>query len=200
MISKEIMSEHAMTGVNKIQAPAVLAIWTDVTAQAEAEFNEWYWREHVPERLGVPGFLRGSRYRAIEGAPRYFTSYDLESAAVLNSPIYLDRLNNPTTLTRRVMPNFRSMVRAVCNVVRSVGRGTGSVALTVRFSPRRDQRAKLEAAIAEDLLPSLHKLSGIVCVQYWRAEKPAASSTQEGMLRGSPDASIESAIVVGATS
>ena len=54
MISKEIMSEHAMTGVKKIQAPAVLAIWTDVTAQAEAEFNEWYWREHVPERLVSP--------------------------------------------------------------------------------------------------------------------------------------------------
>ncbi len=47
---------------------AVLAIWSDVTAEAEAELNEWYRREHVPERLAIPEFLRGCRYRATDAS------------------------------------------------------------------------------------------------------------------------------------
>ena len=30
----------------------------------EAAFNAWYDEEHVPLRLGVPGFLNARRYRA----------------------------------------------------------------------------------------------------------------------------------------
>lgn len=38
--------------------------------------------EHFPERLGVPGFLRGRGYRAIDADRTYFTFYDLESPEV----------------------------------------------------------------------------------------------------------------------
>jgi hypothetical protein len=34
----------------------LLAVWADVDPEVEAEFNEWYDKEHVPERLAVPGF------------------------------------------------------------------------------------------------------------------------------------------------
>ena len=44
---------------------AVLAIWNDIAPGGDAEFNHWHTREHVPERVGVPGFLRGRRYLAV---------------------------------------------------------------------------------------------------------------------------------------
>jgi hypothetical protein len=77
----------------------------------EAAFNAWYDEEHVPLRMGVPGFLNGRRYRAPDetpaaaratatsrapaGAaqdssthPRYLALYDLESVKVLDSEPY----------------------------------------------------------------------------------------------------------------
>jgi hypothetical protein len=72
----------------------------------EDAFNAWYDEEHVPLRLGVPGFLNGRRYRAPEATaptsapvggesardssthPRYMALYDLESVSVLDTPPY----------------------------------------------------------------------------------------------------------------
>ena len=44
-----------------------LAIWDDVVAAGEAEWLRWHTREHMPERIGVPGFLGGRRY--LDAAP-----------------------------------------------------------------------------------------------------------------------------------
>ena len=49
----------------------LLVIWTDVAPEYEAEFNEWYDKEHVPQLLTVPGILTGRRYQAVEGKPKY---------------------------------------------------------------------------------------------------------------------------------
>ena len=43
----------------------VLAIWHTITPEGEAEYWRWHDREHIPERVGVPGFLRGRRYRSL---------------------------------------------------------------------------------------------------------------------------------------
>ena len=37
-------------------AKGLLAVWTDIASEIEAEFNTWYDTEHIPERLSVPGF------------------------------------------------------------------------------------------------------------------------------------------------
>lgn len=51
----------------------VLAIWNGIAPEAEAEFVAWHVREHIPERVGLPGFLRGRRYVGdAEAHPRYF--------------------------------------------------------------------------------------------------------------------------------
>jgi hypothetical protein len=94
---------------------SAVAIWNDVAPEGLAEFYEWHHREHMPERVGIPGFLRGRRYIAVRGAPEFFTLYEATSTAVLAGPHYLERLNNPTPLTRHVIPKyFRNMVRGVC--------------------------------------------------------------------------------------
>ena len=71
--------------MQQIDAGAVLAIWTDAAADSEAEFNEWYNRQHVNERCDVPGFLSGRRYRALSGRPRYLALYDTTGSDVLSN-------------------------------------------------------------------------------------------------------------------
>src|SRR6058998_294753 len=90
---------------------ALLAFSHDVTAGSEADWTEWHDREHIPERLSVPGFLRLRRYVALGGGPRFFYFYETESLAVLQSPAYLERLQNPTPWTRRSMQHVTNNTR-----------------------------------------------------------------------------------------
>jgi len=84
---------------------ALLMVWADVPADKEAEFNRWYNEEHIPERLAVPGFLSGARYEAVKSGPKHLACYELETAAVLDSPAYKKVRDNPTEWTRRCSPD-----------------------------------------------------------------------------------------------
>jgi hypothetical protein len=62
--------------------------------QWEAEFNDWYNREHVPEWASKPGFVRAWRLRALEHDGQegvhhhaYYAIYELESVAAFNEAI-----------------------------------------------------------------------------------------------------------------
>ena len=79
---------------------AVVAIWNGIAEEGRTEFYEWHNREHMPERVGIPGFRRGRRYVAKYGHPEFFTLYEADSAEVLVGQDYLNRLNNPTPWTR----------------------------------------------------------------------------------------------------
>ena len=41
-----------------------VAIWHDITPEGRANFYAWHGSEHMPERLGIPGFVRGRRFVA----------------------------------------------------------------------------------------------------------------------------------------
>jgi hypothetical protein len=82
----------------------LLMVWTDVPADKEAEFNRWYNEEHLAERLAIPGFLNGARYEAVKGGPKHLAVYELESAAVMESPAYKKAQANPTPWTQRTGP------------------------------------------------------------------------------------------------
>ncbi len=95
--------------------PGILAIFNDCRAGREAEFEAWFQGEHLIERLAVPGFLFGRRHKAIAGAPGYFNFYMVETPEVLTSRPYLERLDNPTPMTRTIMSEvFVNMNRTVC--------------------------------------------------------------------------------------
>ncbi len=138
-------------------AQGMLLVWTDVEPSAEEDFNAWYDEEHLPERVGVPGFIGGWRYHGEGASPRYFAVYGTKSVDVLSGPEYLERLNNPTPWTQRVMPTFRNTVRAVCRLVGEQGGADGAdggAVLTLRFNPRPGGRDALrEALLAELSLP-----------------------------------------------
>ena len=103
----------------KKKGAALLIVFVDVDVEHDAEFNEWYNQEHLPERLSAPGFLDGARYEALKGGPRYLAVYELESAETLQSDEYRRQSENPTEWTKRMSPNVigRSMVRNVCTQI-----------------------------------------------------------------------------------
>ena len=173
----------------------VLAIWNGVTPGTESEFAEWHVREHMPERLGVPGFLRGRRYRAIEGHPAFFNFYETESPAVLTSPLYVARLNAPSDWTRRVVAQFRDTGRTVCDIVSSHGRGEGGTIETVQMS------FPATAADHADLLKTLLAAPGITGVHLLRGRAAdSAGGTAEKALRDGPDMVADGALLIEAIS
>ena len=113
---------------------AALAMWWDIEPALRAEFEDWHTHEHMPERLAIPGFLRGSRWIARSGEPSYFVLYEASELAVLTGGAYLERLNNPTPWSRKMMPHHRNMVRSVCQVRATIGRGLPQSLATIRFS------------------------------------------------------------------
>ena len=112
--------------------PAVLAIWVDIDPANDQEFNHWHSRGHVQERVGLPGWLRGSRFKGIEHPQRYLLFYDAETTAAFDSAAYYARLEEPTPLSHAIFPKFRQPWRTICSVERRVGDGIGAAALTVR--------------------------------------------------------------------
>jgi hypothetical protein len=82
----------------------LLMVWADVPADREDEFNRWYNEEHIPERLAIPGFLSAARYEAVKGGPKHLAYYELENAAVMQSPAYKRVQANPTPWTTRIGP------------------------------------------------------------------------------------------------
>ena len=50
---------------------ALFTVKATITPDREKAFNEWYNREHAPDRvLGIPGFIQVRRFVAVEGAPQ----------------------------------------------------------------------------------------------------------------------------------
>ena len=128
---------------------AVVAIWNGIAPEGRTEFYEWHNREHMPERVGIPGFRRGRRYIAKYGTPEYFTLYEANSAEVLVGQDYLNRLNNPTPWTQRVPPTFfRDTARGICRVKLSLGVGQGGSMLTLALRCRGRARGGAGAAPA----------------------------------------------------
>ena len=111
----------------------VLAIWHTITPEGESEYWRWHDREHIPERVGVPGFLRGRRYRSLERSLDYLDLYEVEDPETLRSAPYLARLNDPTPWTRRMVPHFLNTLRVGYRVATSAGRGQGGVLLTLQL-------------------------------------------------------------------
>ena len=114
---------------------AAIAMWWDIAPDIRAEWEDWHTHEHFPERLAIPGFLRGSRWVSGE---HYFVLYEAESLDVITSGPYLARLNDPTPWSRKMMPHHRNMVRSLCSIVSTSGTALGNFVLTLRL-PRRQE-------------------------------------------------------------
>jgi len=160
---------------------AALALWVDIDPADDSLLNEWHSREHVQERVGCPGWLRGSRFKGIDRPGRYLLFYDAETLAAFESEAYYARLRNPTALSRTIFPKFRETWRTICSVERRQGVGIGSAALTVRGDVSAFEAI---AALKPARIDLLKGEPGV-----------GQAHTTEKALRAAPDRQIERAVV-----
>ena len=153
----------------------VVAIWHDLLPEAKGDFYQWHNREHMPERVGIPGFRRGRRYIALRGEPEFFNLYEADAPEVLGGRDYLDRLNAPTDWTKRVVPSFRNVARSVCRVTYSSGVGSGGIIGTMRFDVDASHRAFVSDALVHRLLPPLALCTGIAGVHFCLADEAVSN-------------------------
>jgi len=176
-----------------IPRAAVLLLF-EVASDSIAEHDDWHTHEHMPERLRIPGFLRGTRWTSLSAAGRYCVLYELESVDVLDSDTYRERLDNPTPWTSKIMCSYRGMHRTLCSVDAGSGRGLGGVALVVPFAIDAAQRAQVSAWLSVELLPTLEHRRGFAQCYLLRSAA-SARPTAEQKIRGD-DASLQSALIV----
>src|SRR5579871_2105592 len=153
----------------------VIAIWQDLIPEARQDYYEWHNRQHMPERLSIPGFRRARRFIAVRGGPEFYTLYEAASHEDVRGEAYLARLNAPTEWTRRIMPAFRNMARAVCRVAYSGGVGEGGFMLTQRITLPCETRQDLVAKLSEKVLPPLTDLPGVAGVHLCVADESASA-------------------------
>jgi hypothetical protein len=166
---------------------AAMILSFDIENTAIDEHDNWHNHEHLPERLSIPGFRRGSRWVAQSGSPRYFVMYEVDDLATLASPPYLERLNNPTPWTSRMMVHYRGMKRGFCRLTGSFGLGLGRVGLLVRCSPAAGQEETLRSWLAEKLLPALPAQPGLSSAHLFEAAA-TPEETKEQRIRGKDSA------------
>lgn len=173
---------------------AAMLLSFDIAAEAVDEHDRWHTHEHLPERLAIPGFLRGTRWVASEGEPRYMVLYEVAHLEVLTSEAYLARLNNPTPWTTKMMPHYRGMRRGLCAVVGSFGLGQGGVATLLRFAPEPSRAEKLQHWLLQEALPRMPELPGLGSAHMLQGAQPAAM-TKEQRIRGA-DRGFDFAIII----
>jgi hypothetical protein len=166
----------------------------DIDAEAVAEHDDWHTHEHLPERLAIPGFLRGTRWVALEGRPAYLVLYEVERLETLASAAYRERLDHPTPWTTRMMAHYRGMTRGLCTVAASQGPGLGGFALLVRLRPAPGREAALGAWLTGELVPGLPARRGLGSV-HWLRSALAPEMTTEQRIRGA-DAGVDWALLV----
>ena len=59
------------------------------TPEHEDEWNNWYNTVYVPGYEKVPGCIRGRRYLAVDGDPKYSVVYELENDQVSSGPEWI---------------------------------------------------------------------------------------------------------------
>lgn len=142
-----------------IAGKGMLLTSMNIGASDEAEFNRWYDREHLEERVAIDGFLEARRYVAHDGNPKYLSLYSTETFEVLDSPAYRTALANQTAWSKANIARFKDMIRSVARITISRGTGRGAVLGIVRLRPAGGAD-KLREALREQLDPS--KLDGII--------------------------------------
>ncbi len=159
----------------KTEPQGLLAIWANVVDDYAVEFLQWHNCEHMAERVTIPGFHVGHRYRAFDDARDFFMVYETDTPDVMQSDPYLYSQNNPTPWTRQSISHFSDTLRTIYHIVGSVGDRPpldAPYVLLVRSNPP-DQPEGSDEVIrwyGEEHLPRLCAVEGTYRARLYRAD------------------------------
>ncbi|KVV51890.1 hypothetical protein WT27_29190 [Burkholderia territorii] len=115
-----------------------LCVWTDIDPAHEADFNAWYDREHMQERVAIPGFTHARRFRATDGGPRkYLALYVTDTLDVFRGDAYRRAFTQQTAWS---LANFERMTgtqRRVGELTIEAGDGEGTHLALFVLPPER---------------------------------------------------------------
>jgi hypothetical protein len=142
------------------QPQGQLCIWTDTDPDPaqEADFNAWYDREHMQERVAIPGFRYARRFRTNDGGPRrYLALYVTESLDVFRSDAYQRAFTQQTPWSLANFARMTNTQRRVGELTLETGDGEGAhLALFVLPSERAEAallKPRFEAGLRQ---PGIH--------------------------------------------
>jgi hypothetical protein len=158
------MGEAAATLTRRKNMPiagkGMLITSMDVDPADEAEFNVWYDREHLAERVAIDGFLEARRWIAEQAQPKYFCTYSTAKFDDLSGPAYQRALANQTDWSKKNISRFKNMIRAVGRITVSRGQGRGAALAVVRLRLEPESGEALRQRMRELLDPAM--LPGII--------------------------------------
>jgi hypothetical protein len=145
-----------------LRGKGMLVVFSEVKARHERDFNEWYNREHIDERINMPGFRRARRYVAVRGAPKYLATYECERVSDLATPGYLAVLANQTPWTQAVMARFIHFKRMTLRMQVDRTHGIGGALAAIRFVPGSGHRRILIDWLRNTAFPRAIKQPGML--------------------------------------
>lgn len=171
-----------------INGTAVLSIWHDIEATAQAAYVEWHILEHMPERASIPGFVRGRRGVAVDRhqSPKYVTLYEASDVEVFRSDAYRERLDNPTAWTQGIQPSFQNFVRFANEIEVQRGFGDAAYVTTARIEVDASSNVQFDDVRRQldELLAELEELPLVASVALARSRDDiTAYVTNEAELR-----------------
>ena len=172
------------------EAKALLGVWMDPAPEREDDLNRWYAEEHFPDRLAMPGWLRGRRYLSLEGEHKYVALYDLENLEALTSPTYRENMANSTPWTRQVVDNLRGFTRTEYELMQSIGEspaGGAPYALLVRLETDDAHDPELNEWYEQEHLKAIAGVPGCLSARRYRMTAGSEGSVKYLMIYEAKD-------------
>ena len=174
--------------------------WGGVLPKHDLDYNLWHSLEHMPERMSVKGFLRAFRCVGLKSTnenDKYFMMYDVKSKDILSSKQYLNRLNNPTEWTSKILSKYVYPSRAICRVIKtkSLTNGLSGFFVTIRYLSQNND-IKNFYNISDEIM-NQNEIFSIHCFQSDR--EISLIKTKEKVIRslqGNEDEIIDYAVVI----
>lgn len=186
--------------------PGILFVWTSADPEHELDFNRWYDREHVEERVRIPGFVSGTRYQSVRGPRKYLGLYRTVSLDAFQTPDYFKAFGQQTPWSVANLERMRDPMRRVCAIEAETGFGTGAWLAVLRLgagSIGQDGEAVAKvAALGRALLQVDGVISSRLLTPDAKLSGPLPAEQKEGRVLDPIfliDASSESAAVAAAS-
>ena len=143
-----------------LDAMGELLIWTDIAAEKEVDFNQWYDTEHMQERASISGFQWSRRYYSETAKRPYLALYRTDTLHVFRSEPYRRAFENQTAWSVRNFSAMHNTNRRVNAVTQIEGAGIGGALSLVCLGQLK------QAQLALELVHELRKtITGIIALR-----------------------------------
>ena len=154
------------------QPYGLLVAGFDFSSVAEAEWNDWYDTEHIPERARIEGFLTIQRWLCADDPKISIATYDLDSVDVLEKPEYKAIAGaNLSPWSKRMTGKAQRICRLVAGQLvpgQQAGPDNAGGMLLSAMNVKPEAEADFNAWYNDEHLPALAAVPGCLCARRFR--------------------------------